>query len=94
MAICRKCGSEIAEGATACLCGAPVQDVAAGPAEDSMAFSETLFMSSQERIAEGVPDDIPDPNAKTEEKVLTNDIVDDAQPAVTNAAQSLSLIHI
>ena len=88
MAICRKCGSEIAEGATACLCGAPVQDVAASPAEDSMAFSETLFMSSQERIAEGVPDDIPDPNAKTEEKVITNDIVDDAQPAVTNAAQS------
>jgi len=81
MAICRKCGSEIAEKATACLCGAPVQDVALSPGEDSMEFSETLSMPSQEQIAEGVPHDAAprplagdlavDPNAKTEEKVDT-----------------------
>jgi serine/threonine protein kinase len=83
---CYKCGSEIAENATACLCGAPVQDVAAG--EDSMSFGDTLFMSSKERIAEGVPDDLPehsevtspgDTKAKTEEKVMSADVLNEPQ---------------
>ncbi len=86
MALCHKCGSEIVEGATACLCGAPVQDVAPGVGEDSVSFGETLFMSSKERIEEGVPDDVADysgpteekidPNAKTDEQVVTDHIAD------------------
>ena len=98
MAVCHKCGSEIAEGATACLCGAPVQEIAAPSQEDPLSMGETLLMPSQERIEEGIPDDVAefmgpteeklDANASTEEKIITSDIAPETEPAATAQADS------
>jgi serine/threonine-protein kinase len=93
MAVCHKCGSEIAEGSSACHCGAPVESSMPQRSEDRLSMSETLFMPSQERLAEGIPDDTVhypappevDPTAKTEEKVTTNDVTLDAQTAAAGA---------
>jgi serine/threonine protein kinase len=54
-------------------------------------MSETLFMRSQERIAEGIPHDLPDANPPTEEKVITNDIAPDTPAATTHVAADASV---